>query len=129
MVRVGGKDSQQDNFLFSYALPQVASVTTVGSAGGTINVTGTNFGPLGDAFVDWVRLDGKGCTNPQVIVEQADAAGAVIRCIDRGDTPCGPNIFYVDGPAGAGKTFLYAWLLRHVRASGGIALAVAMSGA
>ena len=40
----------------------------------------------------------------------------------------GPNVHYVDGPAGAGKTYLYTKLLRHVRADGGIALAMAMSG-
>ena len=39
-----------------------------------------------------------------------------------------PNVFYVDGPAGSGKTYLYTKLLHAVRAEeGGIALAVAMS--
>lgn len=38
------------------------------------------------------------------------------------------NVFFVDGPGGTGKTFLYKALLAHVRALGHIALAVASSG-
>ena len=66
---------------------------------------------------------------PPLNSEQADVADAVVRCINNSEISSGPSVFYVDGPAGAGKTFLYTWLLRHVRASGGIALVVAMSGA
>ena len=36
--------------------------------------------------------------------------------------------FFIDGPGGTGKTFLYDTLLAHVRGNGGIALAVASSG-
>lgn len=36
--------------------------------------------------------------------------------------------FFVDGPGGTGKTFLYTVLLAAVRARGGIALSVASSG-
>ena len=39
-----------------------------------------------------------------------------------------PNVVFVDGPAGTGKTFLYRKVLHYVRMSGRIALAVAFSG-
>ena len=38
------------------------------------------------------------------------------------------HTFFIDGPAGTGKTFLYSLLLERVRSSGHIALAVASSG-
>ncbi|XP_057250657.1 uncharacterized protein LOC104885081 [Beta vulgaris subsp. vulgaris] len=39
-----------------------------------------------------------------------------------------PGAFFVDGPGGTGKTFLYSTLLANLRAQGIIALAVATSG-
>eukprot|EP00973_Karenia_brevis_P056055 7796937-Karenia_brevis.AAC.2 len=39
-----------------------------------------------------------------------------------------PNIVYVDGPAGTGKTHLYKKVLHYVRMQRLIALAIAMSG-
>ena len=39
-----------------------------------------------------------------------------------------PGFFFVDGPGGCGKTFLYEALLHHVRGQGHIALACAWSG-
>ncbi|CAG8790380.1 12505_t:CDS:1, partial [Cetraspora pellucida] len=38
------------------------------------------------------------------------------------------GVYFLDGPAGSGKTYLYNWLLAHVRASRLIALAIASSG-
>ena len=38
------------------------------------------------------------------------------------------RLFFLDGPGGTGKTFLYSILLAHVRARDGLALAVASSG-
>ena len=38
------------------------------------------------------------------------------------------NVFFVDGPGGTGKTFLYKGLLAQVRSQGHVALAVASSG-
>ena len=38
------------------------------------------------------------------------------------------HVFYTDGPAGSGKTYLYTKLLHFVRKKGGVALAVAWSG-
>jgi hypothetical protein len=38
------------------------------------------------------------------------------------------NIYFVDGPGGTGKTFLYNKLLAKVRCEGDIALSVASSG-
>ncbi|KAK9065053.1 hypothetical protein SSX86_016437 [Deinandra increscens subsp. villosa] len=40
-----------------------------------------------------------------------------------------PGVFFIDGPGGTGKTFLYKALLAEVRSSGFIALATASSGA
>ncbi|KAL7139390.1 hypothetical protein ABFS83_09G047500 [Erythranthe nasuta] len=40
----------------------------------------------------------------------------------------GQVVFYLDGPGGTGKTFLYKALLAYVRCRGGIALVVATSG-
>ena len=39
-----------------------------------------------------------------------------------------PNVFYVDGPASVGKTFLYDKILKYLRGSGVIVLTMAMSG-
>ena len=39
-----------------------------------------------------------------------------------------PGLFFIDGPGGCGKTFLYEALLHHVRGHGHIALACAWSG-
>jgi hypothetical protein len=44
------------------------------------------------------------------------------------DEPLRGRVFFVDGPAGTGKTFVYRMLLASVRSRGGIALAVASSG-
>ena len=40
----------------------------------------------------------------------------------------GNNLFFIDGPGGTGKTFLYSAILNTVRSKGKIALAVASSG-
>ena len=40
-----------------------------------------------------------------------------------------PGVFFIDGPGGTGKTFLYKALLAEVRSRGLIALATASSGA
>ncbi len=60
--------------------------------------------------------------------EQQETFDAIVANLESpGGSNC-ENVFYVDGPAGAGKTYLYTKLLRYVRGHGGIALAVAMSG-
>nr|XP_019069498.1 ATP-dependent DNA helicase PIF4-like [Solanum lycopersicum] len=41
---------------------------------------------------------------------------------------CNPGAFFIDGPGGTGKTFLYRALLAAVRTKGFIALATASSG-
>ena len=38
------------------------------------------------------------------------------------------KLFFIDGPGGTGKTFLYDLLLARVRSQGEVALAVASSG-
>ena len=39
-----------------------------------------------------------------------------------------PGFFFIDGPGGSGKTYLYEAILHHVRGQGGVALACAWSG-
>ena len=43
-------------------------------------------------------------------------------------SPSFKNVFYVDGPAGSGKTFLYRKLIHYLRSKGLIVLIVAVSG-
>ena len=60
----------------------------------------------------------------QLTSEQAVLFDAVRASIDGKSED---HLFYVDGPAGTGKTFVYRKLLHYVRMTGRIALAVAMS--
>jgi len=62
------------------------------------------------------------CTAAQQVILDAVLRRAL------GSSSTGPNVFYVDGPAGCGKTFLYTKALRTVRSKGKMAVAVAMSG-
>jgi hypothetical protein len=39
-----------------------------------------------------------------------------------------PNVFFIDGPGGTGKTFVYNLILGRVRSKNHIALALASSG-
>ena len=65
---------------------------------------------------------------PPCTAEQQQVLDDLFLCIDGSDDYQGPHIFYVNGPAGAGKTFLYTKALRRVRSTDRIAVAVAMSG-
>ncbi|KAL7117461.1 hypothetical protein ACP275_03G072900 [Erythranthe tilingii] len=56
--------------------------------------------------------------------EQRSAFDEVVLKLDTG----GHGVFFLDGPGGTGKTFLYRALLAYVRLKGNIALAVASSG-
>ncbi|XP_015167741.1 ATP-dependent DNA helicase RRM3-like [Solanum tuberosum] len=56
--------------------------------------------------------------------EQAQAYNTILERVDS-ETP---GLFFVDGPGGTGKTFLYRALLGKVRSEGMIALATATSG-
>jgi len=49
---------------------------------------------------------------------------ALLRAVEK----CFNKVFFIDGPGGTGKTFVYNTLLAHVRSKGNIALAVASSG-
>ena len=60
--------------------------------------------------------------------EQRAAYSAIVAALDDPTTGVRGNAFYVDGPGGAGKTFLYEALMRLVHGRGQIALACAMSG-
>ncbi|XP_059629827.1 uncharacterized protein LOC132272750 [Cornus florida] len=56
--------------------------------------------------------------------EQENAYKTILECIISNQ----PNIFFIDGPRGTGKTYLYRALLAKVRSEHGIALATATSG-
>jgi ATP-dependent DNA helicase PIF1 len=56
--------------------------------------------------------------------EQMSAYNAIMRAIDSPDG----GVFFVDGPGGTGKTFLYRALLGKLRSQGQIVFAVATSG-
>ncbi|GAA0172854.1 hypothetical protein LIER_26591 [Lithospermum erythrorhizon] len=56
--------------------------------------------------------------------EQSEAFNIIFNCamLNKG------GLFFVDGPGGTGKSFLYKVLLAHIRAKGFIGLVVASSG-
>ena len=67
----------------------------------------------------------------QMNAEQRSAFDAVRKALDdvaEGRAPRGPSCFFLNGPAGTGKTFVYDALLASVRQHGRIALAMAASG-
>ena len=53
---------------------------------------------------------------------------AVVAALGRDDLRSGDRAFFVDGPGGSGKTFLYEALIHYVRGQSKIALACAISG-
>ncbi|PKC62366.1 hypothetical protein RhiirA1_327769, partial [Rhizophagus irregularis] len=57
-------------------------------------------------------------------IDQQAAFKKIITAVENNTS----DIFFVDGPGGTGKTFLYNTLLGKVRSNGDIALAVASSG-
>jgi len=57
-------------------------------------------------------------------LEQRVAYDEILAAVERGDG----GVFFVDGPGGTGKTFLYRALLAKVRSEGNIAIATATSG-
>uniref|UniRef100_A0A453QN98 ATP-dependent DNA helicase n=1 Tax=Aegilops tauschii subsp. strangulata TaxID=200361 RepID=A0A453QN98_AEGTS len=57
-------------------------------------------------------------------LEQRVAYNEILASVERGDG----GVFFVDGPGGTGKTFLYRALLAKVRSKGNIAIATATSG-
>ena len=71
--------------------------------------------------VDEEHLQARDSLNP----DQKSAYDVIMRHVD---DDC-PGVFFIDGPGGTGKTFLYKALLAQVRNRGLIALATASSGA
>nr|GEY40100.1 hypothetical protein [Tanacetum cinerariifolium] len=72
-------------------------------------------------FVDEEHLRARYCLN----VDQKDAYDEIIRYVNNNDS----GVFFIDGPGGTGKTYLYNALLAEVRSCGSVALATASSGA
>ena len=60
--------------------------------------------------------------------EQETLYNEILAALGRGPATDGPNVFYVDGPGGAGKTYLYTKVIRWARAEGLLPVVVAMSG-
>lgn len=65
---------------------------------------------------------------PKLSDEQRAVFDAVMSAVSAPATNPRGNCFYVDGPGGSGKTFLYEALIHSVRSTGKISLACAMSG-
>ena len=63
---------------------------------------------------------------PMLNTDQLIVFNTVMKAID--DTAVYPKLFFVDGPGGTGKTFVYNTLLAKVRSRREIALAMASSG-
>lgn len=64
---------------------------------------------------------------PDLTLEQPHMFDDVVACAESGVLHV-KNVFYVDGPAGAGKTFLNKELPHYPRAKGCVVLIVAISG-
>ena len=58
--------------------------------------------------------------------EQLEAFNRIMEKVDNNEEPT--KCFYLDGPGGSGKTYLYAMLMAHIRGRGQIALTFATSG-
>ena len=65
---------------------------------------------------------------PKLSEEQRAVFDAVMSAVSAPTGNPRGNAFYVDGPGGSGKTFLYEALIHTVRSRGNIAVACAMSG-
>jgi hypothetical protein len=65
---------------------------------------------------------------PRLNTEQLAAYAGIMQSVNATTLGDLPNLFFVDGIGGAGKTCLYSVLLSTVRGGGGIAIAVASSG-
>ncbi|KAL7585682.1 uncharacterized protein LOC111884514 [Lactuca sativa] len=70
--------------------------------------------------VEYEDLHARDSLNP----DQKFAYDEIMRHVDQNI----PGVFFIDGPGGTGKTFLYKALLANIRARGLIALATATSG-
>jgi hypothetical protein len=61
---------------------------------------------------------------PLLNPDQERAVASILDAVRRGEG----NVFFLDGPGGFGKTFVYRVLLAAVRCEGNVAIAVASSG-
>ena len=64
---------------------------------------------------------------PDLNKEQQTIFDDVVKSVES-RSPSFKNVFYADGPAGSGKTFLYRKLIHYFRSKGHIVLIVAVSG-
>jgi DNA replication protein DnaC len=62
-------------------------------------------------------------------VDKRKAYNTIINAVDKiNETKPGGNVYFIDGPGGTGKTFLYSTILAKIRMKSDVALAVASSG-
>jgi ATP-dependent DNA helicase PIF1 len=65
---------------------------------------------------------------PLLNAQQHAIFDAVLASVNNSGTQTQQNVFFVDGPAGSGKTELFRMILAKVRSEGHVALATAISG-
>ena len=118
------------NGLLSYLTPNIASVSSIPTGGGTVTITGTNFGPVGTTQIDYVTIGGTFCTSASVTVD-----GTAIECTFQGGTGGGYDVVIklndeTDQGSGAGKFSYNAATVSTVTpASGGQGTLVTITGA
>ncbi|XP_020177709.3 uncharacterized protein [Aegilops tauschii subsp. strangulata] len=108
MLQSMGKD------IIDFALPTIDDVfdPTEGEAREIIEESTVEFDESGTKLSSSLNL------------EQRAAYDEILLAVERGDG----GVFFVDGPGGTGKTFLYRAMLAKVRGEGKIAIATATSG-
>ncbi|XP_078437643.1 uncharacterized protein LOC144708265 [Wolffia australiana] len=68
------------------------------------------------------------CLRDMLNVEQRQLYDAVFDAIELGNHATEPRVFFVDGPGGSGKTFLYSAILAQIKASRLTTIPTATSG-
>ena len=106
-------------YMLDYMVSETATQSTVAVAGAPkATEQETNY----DTATEQQLHDEMGILNE----EQQATFNDVVHCVESNSPQC--NVFYVGGPAGTGKTFLYTKLARYFRSNAQIVLVVAASG-
>lgn len=56
------------NTLFSYGAPTPSAASTIPTSGGTVTITGTNFGPVGSDSIDSITMNGAAVSSATVTI-------------------------------------------------------------
>ena len=82
------------NTLFSYGAPTPSAATTIPTSGGTVTITGTNFGPVGSDGISGITVNGAAVTSASVTV----ADTTIEAVVDVSGTGSGyPLVVTIDG--------------------------------